>query len=468
MPDSLGVVVLAAGHGTRMKSSLHKVLHPIAGRPMIDYVLSAAEELRPARTVVVVGHDAEAVRSHLNTRAEIALQDPPRGTGDAVRTAAGALAGKAGTVLVLYGDTPLVTSRTLRELLDVHKQQKPLVTILTGLTHDPGRVLRDPAGRLTGIVEEKLASPAELQVPERNSGVCAFDAEWLWPALDQLQPSGTGEYLLTDLVALAIAEGERRPSWPVASLQLSDPVEAMGINNRVQLAQAEQVVRARLVDWLMLSGVTVLDPATTYVHAGVEVGRDATILPNTHLYGATRVGEGSVIGPSTLLQDSIVGDRCRVQWSVLEQAYVGSHSDVGPFSHLRRGTHIDEHVHIGNFVETKNTRIGSGTASGHVSYLGDATVGRNVNIGAGSITANYDGVNKHPTIIGDGAFIGCDTMLRAPVEVGENAATGTGAVVTRNVPPDTLVVGLPARAVPRHARRRPSPAASASDKETEQ
>lgn len=468
MPESLGVVVLAAGHGTRMKSRLHKVLHPIAGRPMIDHILATAAELTPVATVVVVGHDAAAVRAHVGPRAGVVLQDPPLGTGDAVRAAASALAGRVRTVLVLYGDTPLVTASTLRALLEVQQAQQPRVTILTGLTHDPGRVLRDTDGRLIGVVEEKLATPRQLQIAERNSGVCAFDGEWLWQALGALHASPTGEYLLTDLVALAIAEGEQAGRWPVASLQLSDPVEAMGVNNRLQLAQAEQVVRSRLVDALMLSGVTVLDPATTYLHVDVTVGQDSTILPNTHLYGATRIGERCVIGPSTLLQDTTIGDECRVQWSVLEQSRVDSHSDVGPFSHLRRGTHIEEQVHIGNFVETKNTRVGAGTASGHVSYLGDATIGRNVNIGAGSITANYDGVNKHPTIIGDGAFIGCDTMLRAPVEVGENAATGTGAVVTKNVPPDTLVVGIPARAVPRHARRKPSEPTSASDKETDQ
>nr|MDQ3328172.1 bifunctional UDP-N-acetylglucosamine diphosphorylase/glucosamine-1-phosphate N-acetyltransferase GlmU [Chloroflexota bacterium] len=324
-----------------------------------------------------------------------------------------------------------------------------------GHTHDPGRIIRDSAGRVSGIVEEKMATPRQLEIPERNSGVCAFRAEWLWQRLATLQRSSIGEYLLTDLTARAVSDGENNDHWPVSAVQLEDPTEAMGINTRVQLAQAEQVARRRLLHDLMLSGVTVLDPDTTYVHVGVEVGVDTTLLPGTHLTGATRIGADCTIGPSATLDETWVGDGCTVQWSVVERSRIEDGADVGPYAHLRRGSHIGRGVHIGNYVETKNTVIGAGSASGHVSYLGDAKIGEDVNIGAGTITANYDGVRKNTTTIGDGAFIGVDTILRAPVEVGANGRTGAGSVVTRDVPPDRLVVGVPARLVPEHATRQP-------------
>lgn len=451
MPDSLGIVVLAAGQGTRMKSHIHKVLHPLAGLPLIDHVLRSAGHLSPDRTVLVIGHGADQVRSHLGDTVQYAIQDPPLGTGDAVRAAREYLDGRVDTVVVLYGDTPLVKAETLQRLLDTHRSQLPLVTILTGETHDPGRILRDAQGRITGVVEQSLSTPEQLAIPERNSGVCAFDAPWLWERLEQLQISAMGEYLLTDLIGEAVATGEIEGRWPVAAVEIGDSAEVMGINNRVQLAEAESVLRRCLLEQLMMSGVTVVDPGTTYIHMDVKVGPDTTLLPGTHLAGRTVVGSGCTIGPSTYVTDSQIGDDCRIRWSVVEGSRMESGSDAGPYTHLRPGTRVGSGVHLGNFVETKNTSIGDGSASGHFSYLGDAAVGENVNIGAGTITANYDGKQKHSTVIGSGAFIGCDTILRAPVEVGAGARTGAAAVVTKDVPPDRTVVGMPARLVPRTA-----------------
>lgn len=453
MTERLGVVVLAAGQGTRMKSATHKVLHPLAGLPMIDHILRSASTLSPAETVVVVGHGAEQVRAHLGESVRYAVQDPPRGTGDAVRAVRPHMEGAVDTVLVLLGDSPLITPATLRWLLDVHRAERPRATLLTARSHDPGRIVRDAEGRVAGIVEMKLATPEQLTIPERNSGLCIFDAAWLWPRLERLPVSALGEYLLTDVTGQAVAEGPVDGRWPVAAVELDDPDEAMGVNTRVQLAEAEAVLRRRILERLMLSGVTVADPAATYVHADVAVGPDTTLLPGTHLEGRTVVGSGCVIGPATRIVDSDIGDFCRVQWSVVESSRMDADADVGPYSHLRPGSHIGAHVHIGNYVETKNTSIGAHSASGHVSYLGDARIGERVNIGAGTITANYDGARKNLTTIGDGAFIGVDTILRAPVAVGEGGRTGAGAVVTRDVPAGRLVVGVPARVVPESARR---------------
>lgn len=448
MADSLGVVILAAGQGARMKSRTHKVLHTVCGLPMIDHVLRSAASLTPDRTVLVIGHGAEQVRAHLGDAVQYALQDPPQGTGDAVRAARDSLRGSVDTVLVLMGDSPLLRAQTLRGMLDAHGEKHPLVTMLTGHTHDPGRVLRDEARQVVGVVEEKLATPQQLGIPERNSGVYAFNADWLWGALDRLQRSSLGEYLLTDLISQAVVSAGADGPWPVQTAGVEDVGETVGVNTRVQLAAVEAIMQRTVLERLMLSGVTVTDPASTYVHVDVRVGPDTTILPGTHLTGSTVIGEACIIGPSSLIHDSQIGDSCRIGWSVVEGSRVDSGSDVGPYSHLRPGTHIESGVHLGNFVETKQTRVGSGTKSGHVSCLLDAYIGENVNIGAGTITANYDGKDKHCTTIRDGAFIGVDTILRAPIEVGEGARTGAGSVVTRDVAPGKLVVGMPARPVP--------------------
>jgi len=474
LPESLGIVILAAGQGTRMKGHIHKVLHTVAGIPMIEHVLRSALQLEPSKLVVVLGHNADQVADVIKRKYQVdfVLQDPPRGTGDAVRVSRPAMDGVE-HVMVLYGDTPLIRPETLRRLIDHHIAESPRVTILIGETHDPGRVLMDELGRVIAVVEEKQATEEQLKIRERNSGVAVFQADWMWEHLESLQPSPvSGEYQLTDLVNIAVREdigghwNAYTPEtasqeisepvdtkWPVQYVVVEDPSEAMGINNRLQLAIAEKIMRQRILESLMLSGVTVTDPESTYVDVDVRVDVDAVLLPGTHLTGKTKVSRGAVVGPYSFIRDSYLDEDCRVQMSVVEESYVGVKSDVGPFSHLRPGTRVEAGVHIGNFVETKNTVLHAGVKCGHVSYLGDAEVGEEANIGAGTITANYDGVNKNPTKIGRRAFIGVDTMLIAPVEVGEGAKTGAGAVVTKDVPAGKLVVGVPARQVPQHARK---------------
>jgi bifunctional UDP-N-acetylglucosamine pyrophosphorylase / glucosamine-1-phosphate N-acetyltransferase len=438
---SVAVVILAAGMGTRMKSDLPKVLHRLCGRPMLAYVVDAARELTGTRPLVVVGHRAELVRQALGDSAESVVQEPQLGTGHAVMQAQAALEGKADTVLVLYGDTPFITVETLRAMLECHEQQKATATILTFRPPDPlrlGRIVRDDAGHVRAIVEFKEATPDQLAIREVNSGILCFRADWLWSHIAGL-PVKHGERYLTDLVEVAVAKDRA-----VAALE-ADADEVMGIDDRARLAWAEAKMRARINERLMLSGVTMVDPATTYVEASVTIGADTVIQPNTHLRGKTIIGRECSIGPNTIICDSTLGDRCKVQSSVFEGATLEDDVDVGPFAHLRKDAYLCRHVHMGNFGEVKNSRLGPGAKMGHFSYLGDADVGAEVNIGCGTITCNFDGVNKHKTIIGEGAFIGSDTMLVAPVTVGKGSKTGAGSVVTHDVPDNAVVYGVPAR-----------------------
>ena len=438
---SVAVVILAAGMGTRMKSDLPKVLHRLCGRPMLAYVVDAARELTGTRPLVVVGHRAELVCQALGDSAESVVQEPQLGTGHAVMQAQAALKGKADTVLVLYGDTPFITVETLRAMLDHHTREQAAATILTFRPLDPlrlGRIVRDDAGHVRAIVEFKEATPDQLAIREVNSGILCFRADWLWSHLASL-PVKHGERYLTDLVEMAVAEG-----GTVAALE-SDADKVMGIDDRARLAWAESKMRARINERLMLSGVTMIDPATTYVEASVTVGVDTVIQPSTHLRGKTVIGRECSIGPNTIISDSVIGDRCKVQASVFEGATLEDDVDVGPFAHLRKGAYLCRHVHMGNFGEVKNSRLGPGAKMGHFSYLGDADVGAQANIGCGTITCNFDGVNKHKTVIGEGAFIGSDTMLVAPVNIGKRAKTGAGSVVTHDVPDDAVAYGVPAR-----------------------
>ncbi len=451
----MAAVVLAAGMGTRMKSHLPKVLHPLVGVPLVGHVLRALAPLAPTQTVLVVGHGGEQVQEALGPAYIYVTQAPQLGTGHAVLHARAALADHAGPVLVLYGDTPLLRPTTLSALRARHAQRSGThVTLLTGLAPDPtgyGRILRDAAGRMTAIVEERVASPAERAIQEINSGLYCFDGPWLWSRLAALPiHPGANEYYLTDLIAVAIAEDPDS----VETLALSDMDEMAGINNRVQLAEAGGVLRDRIRRHWMLEGVTLLDPATTYIDADVTLGRDTTLYPGCYLEGRTAVGSNCRLGPSARLVNATVGDGCTVGMSLLESCIVEAGVDIGSFNHLRPGAYLSSGVHLGNFAEVKNSHLGPDVAMGHFSYLGDSDVGAGTNIGAGTITVNLgaDG-HKHRTTIGAGAFIGCDSLLIAPVTVGPGAMTGAGAVVNHDVAADTLVVGMPARPI---RRRTPS------------
>ena len=440
-------VVLAAGRGTRMRSSRPKVLHEAAGRPMLRLVADAARGAGLRRLVVVSAPDARAeLAGALEGGPDpvaVAVQAEPLGTGHAALCAEEAAAG-AEHVLITYGDLPLLTAGTLRELMERHLAAGAALTFLTATLDDPagyGRVLRR-SGRVEAIVEEGDADAPTRAIPEVNAGLYVARASWLWPALAALEPGPRGEIYLTDLVGRAVSEGAVVETSPLA-----DASEAQQVNTRVELASAEQALRGRVRRRLMESGVTLVDPASTFVDVGVEVGQDARLWPGVHLSGTTRVGPGSEIGPHAVLHDVEVGERCRVEGATLRSSTLRDDVEVGPYCLVRPGCVLDEGVHLGSYAELKNARVGAGTQIGHFSYIGDSVVGARVNIGAGVVTANYDGERKHVTRIGDGAFIGSDTTLVAPVTVGAGAYTGAGAVVVRDVAPGERVAGVPARAL---------------------
>jgi len=447
-------VVLAGGLGTRMRSARPKVLHPVCGRPMLAYVLDAARGATGSDPVVVYSPATAALRDAFPAGVAFALQERPDGTGDALRAGLTAVPADADEVVVLSGDVPLVEAELVAGLLARRRDAGAAIALVAFETWEPGalgRVIRSADGEgVTRIVEAKDAGPAELAVGEVNAGFYAFDAAWLRAAIDRLTPSLiTGELYLTQLVDLAVADGR-----PVVAHEAEDDGSLDGINDRVQLAEATAVMRERINTAWMRAGVTMHDPATAFVDAEVELAADVTLEPNVILRGRTRVGQGTFIGAGSQLVDSVVGPRCRVWASVLEYSEVEEGTTIGPFSHLRRGSSIGPGVELGNFAEVKNSRLDAGVKQHHMSYLGDAHVGAGTNVGAGTITANYDGVHKHHTEIGKGVFLGVDTMLRAPITLGDGARTGAGAVVTRDVPAGKLAVGVPARI------REPRPPAS--------
>ena len=439
----LAAVILAAGQGTRMRSDLPKVLHCIAGKPMLQYSLDLVAGLTEQPPVVVIGHKSDDVKQTIGEQARFVVQQEQLGTAHAVLTAEQALENETDLVLVLNADLPLILRETIDRIIECQENNTGPLSILTVTADNPrgfGRVIRAEDGSVLRIVEEAVASPDELQVKELNVGVYCMRADWVWQALKQITPSPKGEYYLTDLVEIANRQGQK-----VQAVSTAEQEEAVGINTRVHLAEVEAIMHKRINRVWMESGVTMIDPASCYIEAGVEIGRDTVIWPNTYLRGLTKVGHHCQIGPNSMLQDTRVGNHCMILQSIMEHAVLEDYVEIGPFGHLRKGAYLAEHVHMGNFGEVKNSYLGKGSKMGHFSYMGDAEVGENVNIGAGTITCNYDGKHKNKTVIGTNVFIGSDTMLVAPVNIGENAITGAGAVVNKDVPPNTVVVGVPAK-----------------------
>ena len=443
-------VILAAGKGVRMRSGLSKVLHKICGKELVRHVVDSAKVAGYDRIVVIVSpanHDP--VHDLLGDSVGYALQTDTLGTGHAVLQARDLLSG-VDTVAVLNGDVPLIRPETLRSLLERHETQNAKATLLTAHCVIPGlaKVVRDSSGAITEIVEERDADEPTKAITEVNVGSYCFNGPWLWDALEMIEPSDGGEYYLPAVVAIAVRQGT-----PPESIEVSDPAEALGINDRVQLSEAESYLRDRIRLHWMKCGVTMPAPSTVYIDSDVSLGQDTTVLPNTHITGGTRVADRCVIGPNSIIDGARIGSECRVWSSVVEGSELEAHVNVGPYTHIRPGSRVAEGVVLGNFAEVNRSEVGRNSKSVHFSYLGDAQIGENVNIGAGTVTANYDGVSKLPTRIGDGAFIGCDTMLVAPVEVGAGAQTGAGAVVTKDVPPETMAVGVPARLISKNKRK---------------
>src|SRR6266699_2379967 len=456
--DTYAAIVLAAGQGTRMRSTLPKVLHQVAGLPLLAYVLNAIDAIPSTaafapltstttshRPIVVLGHEAQQVEDQFGTRCHYAFQEEQLGTGHAVQAAENAvqeLNPIPQTILVCYGDTPLISGQILARVLFEHLTNQATLTFLTAISEqasDFGRVVRDTDGHVRAIVEMKRATEEQKRINEVNSGIYCFDQSWLWPALHTLPRNASGEYYLTDLVAVASSQGCK-----IATVSGRFD-ETIGINDRVQLAAAERLLRTRVLEQLMYAGVTILDPPSTYIDAHVEIGSDTVILPGTMITGKTRIGTACRIGPGTTIDESLLGNGCIVRNSVLEGSTLEDGVRIGPFSHCRPGAHLARNVRMGNFGEVKNSYIGAETDMHHFSYVGDATLGEHVNIGAGTVTVNYDGVRKNHTNIGAWTSIGSDTMLVAPVTVGEHAQTGAGSVVKQDVPPGAVVVGVPAR-----------------------
>ena len=440
MSAALAAVILAAGQGTRMKSSLPKVLHAVAGRPMLAHVITAAREAGAAPVVAVIGHGADQVRSAFSgAGVTFALQAEQLGTGHALQCAASELAGFSGALLLLCGDVPLLRAETLRALLEYHRSQQATVTVLTAELADPrgyGRIIRGLDG-VERIVEEKDATPLERAVREINTGIYVFAAPRVFALLGGLtNDNAQGEYYLTDVIAAARAAGEK-----VAALAVARAEEAMGINDRIQLAEAGRAMRARINEGHMRGGVTLVDPLTTYIEPDVTIGPDTVVHPGVHLRGKTVIGCGCEIDPGVIISDCTLADRVHVKaGSVLSGSVVGADTDIGPMAHLRPGTVLAGENKIGNFVETKKAAIGKGSKASHLTYIGDAEIGAGVNVGCGTITCNYDGVNKHVTVIEDDVFVGSDVQFVAPVRIGKGSLIGAGSTITRDVPAEALAI----------------------------
>lgn len=430
-------IILAAGKGTRMKSKLYKVLHPVCGKPMVEHIINRVEETKPKEIITIVGHGAEMVKEQLGDRSEYALQAEQLGTGHAVMQAAQFLEGKKGTTLVISGDTPLLTTETLNNLFEYHQGKNASATILTAQAPNPtgyGRIIRDHVGIVEKIVEQKDASPEEVRVKEINTGTYCFDNELLFDALSKLNTDNAqGEYYLTDIIEILKSEGKI-----VAAYQTEDFDESLGVNDRVALAQANRIMRNRINHQHMLNGVSFINPEATYIDAGVKIGAETVIEPGVYLKGQTVIGSECLITAGSEIVDSKIGDHVIVKSSCIEESIVHNRVDIGPFAHLRPKAEIKETAHIGNFVEVKNAKVGEGTKVGHLTYVGDATLGKEINVGCGVVFVNYDGKNKHHTNVGDNAFIGSASNLVAPITVGDGAFIAAGSTINQDVPKDAM------------------------------
>jgi bifunctional UDP-N-acetylglucosamine pyrophosphorylase/glucosamine-1-phosphate N-acetyltransferase len=441
----IGSVILAAGLSKRMNSAIPKVIHPLLGKPLLSYAIESAKAVASIPPVVVVGFASEKVMDAIKADVSYAHQIEQLGTAHAVQMAEAQLSGKVELVVITSADMPLVSAGTLKKLIELQEKNDgpmTMVSITGNESRGFGRILRDDSGNAMAIVEEKVATAEQLKINEYNAGIYCFKADWLWNALKKVKKSPVGEYFLTDLLEIAVQAREK-----VMVLTLDDADEAIGINNRIHFAEVEKIMRRRINEKLMLSGVTMIDPERVYIEPSVSIDQDTILYPETYLRGNTHIGKNCEIGPGTIIDDSTVGNDCRILKSVLEGAVLEDHVEMGPFCRLRTGAHLASHVHMGNFGEVKKSYLGKGTKMGHFSYIGDAQIGEDVNIGAGTITCNYDGENKNKTVIGDETFIGSDTMLVAPITIGKKAITGAGSVVTRDVGDGEKVVGVPAHVI---------------------
>ena len=432
-------VILAAGQGTRMKSKLYKVLHPVCGKPMVQHVVDQISTLNIEKTVTIIGHGAELVKTYLEGKSDFALQEEQLGTAHAVMQSEEVLGDLEGTTLVVCGDTPLIKGETMEALVKHHEEQGAKATILTGHTETPdgyGRIIRNDNGLVERIVEHKDASNEERNVKEINTGTYCFDNKALFDALKKVSNDNVqGEYYLPDVIEILQSEGEI-----VSAYQTSDFDETLGVNDRVALSQAEITMKKRINQTHMRNGVTITDPTNTYIDADITIGQDTVIFPGTVLKGNTSIGEDAIIGPNSEVKDCHIGDRTVVKQSVAHDSVIGADVQIGPFAHIRPASKIEDEVKIGNFVEIKKASFGKGSKASHLSYIGDAEVGNDVNIGCGSITVNYDGKNKHLTKIEDGVFVGCNSNLVAPVTVGQGAYIAAGSTITKDVPGESLSI----------------------------
>lgn len=432
-------IILAAGKGTRMKSKVNKMLHPVMGQPMVNYSVEVATQAGAEEIISILGVDAEMVQDYLGDRSQFAYQEEQLGTAHAVMQAADLLEGKEGTTLVICGDTPLISNETIENLYNYHEQEGAKATILTAIADDPfsyGRVLRSEEGTVTKIVEQKDATEEEKQVREINTGTYCFDNKALFEALKQVDnDNAQGEYYLPDVIEILNAQDEK-----VSAYSMTDMADSLGVNDRTALAKANQLMQQRINQQHMLAGVTLIDPDNTYIEAGVEIGPDTTIEPGVYLKGQMTIGSNVTIGMGSVITDSQIADDVTIISSNITEATVGQHSDIGPNSRLRKGTILEDNVHIGNYVEVKNATLKSGVKAGHHAYIGDATIGERVNVSCGVIFANYDGINKHHSVIEADVFIGSNVTIVSPVTVKAGAFLAAGSTINQDVAADALAI----------------------------